>query len=106
MSPAASLASNARDQPATSARIIKFDAEGNRILDLHLGTIEAPSDLAAALLAVPGVVETGLFLGMCDTAFVGDADGRVARWQPGGARQSVHVDLSQAAGLAETGSAQ
>jgi ribose 5-phosphate isomerase A len=49
--------------------------QGNHILDLGLGRIGDPEALAAALNAVPGVVENGLFLGMCDTLVVGREDG-------------------------------
>lgn len=51
--------------------------EGNLILDLHLGAIPDPAALARALSAIPGVVEHGLFLGMCDVAIIGKADGSV-----------------------------
>lgn len=51
--------------------------EGNLILDLHLGCIDDPAPLARALSAIPGVVEHGLFLGMCDLALIGRADGSV-----------------------------
>lgn len=45
--------------------------EGNRIFDLHLGRIGDPAALAAALIAIPGVVETGLFIGLADTIVIG-----------------------------------
>lgn len=51
--------------------------EGNYILDLHLKVIPDATALARALSAVPGVVEHGLFLGMCDLAIIGKADGSV-----------------------------
>ncbi|WP_410218765.1 ribose-5-phosphate isomerase RpiA [Paracoccus sp. (in: a-proteobacteria)] len=51
--------------------------EGNFILDLHLGEIPDPAALARALSAIPGVVEHGLFLGMCDLAIIGRDDGSV-----------------------------
>ncbi|WCR12316.1 ribose-5-phosphate isomerase RpiA [Paracoccus stylophorae] len=51
--------------------------EGNLILDLHLEVIHDPVALAHALAAIPGVVEHGLFLGMCDLAIIGKADGSV-----------------------------
>ncbi|MBU2958271.1 ribose-5-phosphate isomerase RpiA [Paracoccus sp. 1_MG-2023] len=51
--------------------------EGNLILDLHLGAIPDPVSLAHALAGIPGVVEHGLFLGMCDLAIIGKADGDV-----------------------------
>jgi ribose 5-phosphate isomerase A len=49
--------------------------EGHHILDLHLRRIGDPLALAAALVAVPGVVEHGLFLGMAECAILGRPDG-------------------------------
>ena len=51
--------------------------EGNFILDLALETIPDPAALSVALNALPGVVENGLFLGICDLAIVGQPDGSV-----------------------------
>lgn len=51
--------------------------EGHLILDANLGEIEDPAELASALVAVPGVVETGLFVGLADQALIADADGVV-----------------------------
>lgn len=51
--------------------------EGNLILDLHLGAIPDPVALARALSGIPGVVEHGLFLGMCDLVIIGRKDGSV-----------------------------
>lgn len=51
--------------------------QGNIILDLHLERIGAPTQLAMVLNQVPGVVENGLFLDMCDTLVVGHTDGTV-----------------------------
>jgi ribose 5-phosphate isomerase A len=45
---------------------------GNQILDCKTGPITAGLD--ADLRAIPGVVGTGLFLGMADTVLVGDGD--------------------------------
>lgn len=49
--------------------------EGNHILDLHLGEIGDPHMLSLVLNQVPGVVENGLFLEMCDRLVLGDTDG-------------------------------
>jgi ribose 5-phosphate isomerase A len=49
--------------------------EGHYILDLHLGRIPDPPALAAALTAIPGVVEHGLFIGIASSVVVGRADG-------------------------------
>ncbi len=48
---------------------------GHFILDAHLGRIEQPEALAAALNAVPGVVEHGLFLGICSCAILASSSG-------------------------------
>lgn len=51
--------------------------EGNHILDLGLGRIGNPRQLSLALNQVPGVVENGLFIDICDAVVIGYADGRV-----------------------------
>ena len=51
--------------------------EGNYILDLHLGRIGNARELAMVLNQVPGVVENGLFIDICDKVVVGYGDGRV-----------------------------
>jgi len=48
---------------------------GHMIFDLHLGAIGAPADLAAALITIPGVIDTGLFIDIADAAVIGHADG-------------------------------
>lgn len=53
--------------------------EGNFILDLSLEAIADPARLARSLSDIPGVVEHGLFLGICDLAFIGQPDGNVVR---------------------------
>lgn len=50
--------------------------EGHHILDLHLKRIGNAAALAAALNAVPGVVETGLFVGIADAVVIGYEDER------------------------------
>jgi len=49
--------------------------EGHYIVDLHLGRIGDPAALAAALVAIPGVVETGLFIGTAAAVVIGKSDG-------------------------------
>jgi ribose 5-phosphate isomerase A len=44
---------------------------GNMILDTGFDPIDGPRQLEAALRAIPGVVDTGLFLGMADQVLVG-----------------------------------
>ena len=51
--------------------------EGNHILDLHLNRIGNCRQLALILNQIPGVVENGLFIDICDTVVIGYGDGRV-----------------------------
>ncbi|APX89319.1 ribose 5-phosphate isomerase A [Brevirhabdus pacifica] len=51
--------------------------EGNYILDLHLRRIAKPSQLSLVLNQIPGVVENGLFIDICDVLVIGHQDGRV-----------------------------
>jgi len=51
--------------------------EGNFILDLHLRHIPNPQQLSLVLNQVPGVVENGLFLDICDVVVIGNGDGTV-----------------------------
>ena len=51
--------------------------EGNYILDLHLRRIINPAQLSLVLNQIPGVVENGLFLDICDVLVIGGADGTV-----------------------------
>jgi len=48
---------------------------GNLILDCAVGPIADPARLEREIHAVPGVVDTGLFLGTADTVLVADAGG-------------------------------
>jgi ribose 5-phosphate isomerase A len=55
--------------------------EGNYILDCVCGRIDDPQRTAAAIRAIVGVVEHGLFLGMTTLALVAGEDG-VAEYRP------------------------
>jgi ribose 5-phosphate isomerase A len=48
---------------------------GHYIIDALFGRISAPKALSAALLDIPGVVQHGLFLELCDRAIVAGPDG-------------------------------
>jgi ribose 5-phosphate isomerase A len=53
-----------------------FNTEaGHLILDVHLPRIDNPQELEIALHLIPGVVETGLFVGRTDLLIVGTANG-------------------------------
>lgn len=47
---------------------------GNPILDCRIGPIENPAQLERSLVEIPGVLETGLFLGVADTILIQDGD--------------------------------
>ncbi len=51
--------------------------EGNHILDLHLNRIGNARQLAMVLNQIPGIVENGLFIDICDSVVIGYGDGRV-----------------------------
>ncbi|WP_309665686.1 ribose-5-phosphate isomerase RpiA [Tabrizicola sp.] len=52
--------------------------ENNFILDLSLKRIGNPRQLALVLNQIPGVVENGLFIDICDIVVIGHGDGRVS----------------------------
>jgi len=73
--------------------------EGNLVADIRCGAIPDARALAAALEAVTGVVEHGLFLGLCDTVVIGAPDGGFAREGRGGQRAEGRADPARAAAL-------
>ncbi|KYH39888.1 MAG: Ribose 5-phosphate isomerase A [Candidatus Bathyarchaeota archaeon B26-1] len=44
---------------------------GNFILDVDFGPIDDPEELDRKLKSIPGIVETGLFIGMTNMAYIG-----------------------------------
>ena len=50
---------------------------GNYIADCHFGTIASPAELHDALLAIPGVVDNGLFIGMAAKVVISHSDGTI-----------------------------
>lgn len=48
---------------------------GNFIVDVQMGPVSNPRSLDGRLLALPGVVQTGLFLGRCDRVLVAGREG-------------------------------
>ena len=51
---------------------------GNLIVDAALGRIDDPDALEVALNGIPGVVESGLFIGLATDALIASADGVTA----------------------------
>lgn len=56
-------------RPGTDGQPFVTDG-GNLILDARFGRISDAGAVSEALLGVPGVVQHGLFLGICDAAYV------------------------------------
>ncbi|MFW9999256.1 MAG: ribose 5-phosphate isomerase A [Candidatus Hodarchaeota archaeon] len=50
---------------------------GNFIIDVDFGKINNPSELNNRFLSIPGVVDTGLFIGMTSKVYIGKRDGDV-----------------------------
>lgn len=70
--------------------------EGNHTLDLQLGRIGDPEGLSAALNAIPGVVENGLFMNICDVIVIGHEDGRAVTRQKGkGGEEETRLDFAE-----------
>lgn len=47
---------------------------GNFIIEAYFGLVKSPAELNIKIKAVPGVVETGLFVGMADMVYLGKHD--------------------------------
>lgn len=50
---------------------------GNFIIDVDFGIIDNPKELDKNILSIPGVVDTGFFIGMASRAYIGQKDGNV-----------------------------
>jgi ribose 5-phosphate isomerase A len=61
-------------QPRQAAGKLFRSDNGNPILDCRVGPISDPAALEAAIRAIPGVVGTGLFLGMAHTILIQDGE--------------------------------
>ena len=55
---------------------------GNLLVDVDFGRIHNPSRLERGLRAIPGVLETGLFVSLVDRVFVGQRNGKVRIMKP------------------------
>ena len=74
--------------------------EKNFILDLHLKRIGNPRQLALVLNQIPGVVENGLFIDICDIVVIGNGDGRVTvRDINSGRIEDAAVDITQSSNI-------
>jgi ribose 5-phosphate isomerase A len=85
--PAAQRRLEALGHPATLRRIADeplITDDGLYVLDLACGRIDDPAALEAAVNAIPGVVEVGLFVGLTTRVLYGFPDGQVEEWAPAG----------------------
>ena len=74
--------------------------EGNHIIDLHLKRIGNPRELAMVLNQMPGVVENGLFIDICDSVVLGFGDGTAeVRDIDGGTAVREKVDFVDSSNL-------
>ncbi|MFN3936511.1 MAG: ribose-5-phosphate isomerase RpiA [Gemmobacter sp.] len=74
--------------------------ESNHILDLHLGRIGNPRQLSLVLNQIPGVVENGLFIDICDVVVIGHPDGRAeVRDIVRGTRQEDRIEFADVANI-------
>ena len=74
--------------------------EGNHILDLDLKRIGDARKAALALNQVPGVVENGLFVDICDVLILGHGDGRVTCRDPAaGLDDEGRIDVTEPANI-------
>ncbi|MBV8755724.1 MAG: ribose-5-phosphate isomerase RpiA [Deltaproteobacteria bacterium] len=73
---------------ATAAHLVRFGTptlragrtdSGNVIYDLAAGALADPAAIDRELHAIPGVVETGLFIRRADVVIVAKANGEIAR---------------------------
>ena len=54
-----------------------YTDEGNHILDLHLKRIGNVRNFSIIINQIPGIVENGLFIDVCDKVIIGYGDGNV-----------------------------
>ena len=74
--------------------------QGNLILDLDLRRIGNPRQVSLVLNQIPGVVENGLFIDICDRLVIGHGDGRFElRDAVDGKVEHGRVELPEAANL-------
>jgi ribose 5-phosphate isomerase A len=60
--------------PRLAGEVLLTTDNGNHVLDCRVPALDDPAGVEASLLAIPGVVGTGLFLGMKPTVLVDQGD--------------------------------
>lgn len=77
-----------------------YTDEGNHILDMHLNRIGNARQLSLVINQIPGVVENGLFIDICDIVVIGYGDGRVeVRDINQGSVQEGHIEFVESENL-------
>jgi ribose 5-phosphate isomerase A len=61
-------------EPLRDGQKLFLSDNGNHIVECLVSSIEDPHALERQILAIPGVVDTGLFLGMADVVLIQDGD--------------------------------
>ncbi len=64
-----------KPQLRTNAGVPFVTDNGNWLIDLHVDPVLEPGALDGALHHIPGVLATGLFIGIADMAYIGAANG-------------------------------
>lgn len=59
-----------------------FSDNGNPLLECHVGPINDPGELDLKIRSIPGVVGTGLFVGMADAVIIQDGESVEVRQRP------------------------
>ena len=87
-----------RPKSKHSLSIFTARLQRRRLLrNLHLRRIDDPRTLSLSLNQIPGVVENGLFLDICDVVIVGDAKGNVeVRDITKGTVEKQQIDMQEA----------
>ncbi|QQS36675.1 MAG: ribose-5-phosphate isomerase RpiA [Ignavibacteriales bacterium] len=55
--------------------VVYVTDSGNYIIDLHIGSIDKPEEFETSLKLISGVVDSGLFINVCDRVIIGTESG-------------------------------
>lgn len=69
-------------QPLRNGAALFVSDNGNHILEANIQALDDPAALERSILAIPGVVDTGLFLGMADVVLIEDGGQVDVRTRP------------------------
>lgn len=69
---------------------------GNHIIDCKAGSITDPESFDCKLRSIPGIVETGLFIGLLDILIIGAKDGPIIKKSDGKNKEKRMVNIQPA----------